>query len=294
MIKHVILIAIALLSPLTLRAFEPAKPFPDQIKSARYIYSKEKINKGIDIIMGASVNEDLRFVFSGHQKGNNVSILFGVVGVVASATANGAAGQKAGSAERLTQEVSVPEIAQTQILQALGSSAKFAFDETATARFEMIPYAFLTRNPKTDKSKLHAFLKVKLYQNDSDTKPIWLTRFFGEASGFLDKEDLLDLDLVSASLNQAFARAAWAMKTIIDDDFETYKPVQVKSQFAGMKNDKFPYAGFILSEQNDLLLLRFPYSKMVPLAGYNVVEKKSATLKPLKKLKDKYKSDFER
>lgn len=293
-LRQIIALSALLLLPLSLKAFEPAKPFPSQIKNARYVFSDEKINKGIDIVMGASVNEDLRMVFSGHQKGNNVSIFFGLVGVAVAATANGAAGKKAGSEKNFTQEITIPNIARHHVLDTFENSSSFTFEENATARFEMIPYAFVTKNKKEGYSKIHAMLKVKLYEDDESRKPIWMTRFFGEASGTFSDEDLLDSARIEAALEQAYQRAAWGMRMIINDEFETYKTETVKAQIVGLKNDKFKLPTIVLSEKDDLLLLRFPFGKLMPFSGYSVIDQASAQRSPLKKLKDKYKKDFER
>jgi len=277
---------------ITARGFEPAKPFPAQIESARYVFSDEKINKGIDVLMGASVNEELRFVFSGHQKGNNVSILFGVVGVAVAATANGAAGRKAGSDKKFTQEVTVPDIARQHVLDTFAGNETFRFDEDATARFEVIPNAFLAKNKKEGTSKLHAMLKLKLYENDAATKPVWLTRFYGEASDYLCDEDLLNPERVADALHQAYQRAAWGMLMIIDDAYELYQPEMIKAQFVGLKNNKQKAAAFVLSETEELLLLRFPHSKLSPFGGYSIIDKTNIERKVLKKMGDKYKKDF--
>lgn len=281
-----------------LRAQIDSKPFPDGVPGFALEVTAKGLKKVSMIPVGAKTDNDTRFIYSGHQKGGNVAaFLTGIPGIIVSSKINSERGAKRLASIDLNEGNLVEEMAVAAIRDAFSESDAIRVTEStvshsSTYRLRISPYATIIQSKKNG-TKLHAMLIVKLFESEDSEKPIWGCPFYGETDGLIDEATLADSNVLYKKLQQGFERAAWGFARIAHNDFDDYEPTIAEGWLAWFKRPGgIPTIRLHTTEENTLL--RLPFGGMVAGSGYNIVDTQNLKTKPLKKLKDKYKSDFER
>ncbi len=271
-----------------------SKPFPADVSTFTLVVAEKGLKKLSMVPTGVRTDDKTRFIYSGHQKGGNVSMfLAGIPGLIASSEINSQRGAKRLAAIELNEGNLVEEMATAAVRAAFADSESIQIsEEEGTYVLQITPYATIIQSKKNG-TKLHAMLIVNLYDSNNLEKPIWGCPFYGETNGKIDEATLTDPDLLYQRLRQGFERAAWGFARIALNDFDTYETITAEGWLAWFKRPgSLPAIRLQVTEENTLL--RLPFGGVFAGSGYNTVNTTSLKTKPLKKLKDKYKSDFER
>ncbi len=279
-------------------AQDHARPFPSAVDAFTLKVTPKGLNKLTMVPTGVHTDDESRFIYSGHQKGTNIAApLLGLPGLIVSSELNSGVGKKRLGQIQLSEANLIEEMALVAITAAFEGSAKGVVRE-ASGSFapnhvlKISPYATIIQS-KQNGTKLHAMIVAQLFEGQDTENPIWKSQFYGEVDGQIDEETLSKPDLLYKRLEQAFDRAAWGFARIALNDFDSYEPIMANGWLAWFrKPGEIP--AIRLQATEDRTLLRLPFGAIVAGAGYNITSTQNLKTKPLKKLKDKFKSDFER
>lgn len=263
-------------------------PFPADIEGFEIEAATDLLRKATELPVGAYTDQENRVILTGHQKGMNVSILFGPLGVLAANQANKSGGKAASEDLGISVGRGLVSLVQGKVEAALselrGSSRMQLGSEV---KLRLCPYLSINRT-KDQLSKVFVMCIVELAV-PGEQKPIWRCVFFAEVEGEFSDVALQGDEGLAQAIDASADHVAWALRKAIDMDFSQYTQQAVKARFPWLRNAAFPLGGFVMDEKDDYKLYRMPFGIW---QGYIVMLNDSVELKPLKKLKDKYREDF--
>lgn len=132
--------------------------------------------------MGAYTDEENRVIMTGHQKGMNVSILFGPLGVLAANQANKSGGKAVGNALDISAGRGLAALFMGKVEAAFSEvNGGSALQVGSSTKLKLCPYLSINRS-KEQVSKIFVMCIVELVKAE-EPKPLWRCLFFAEVVG---------------------------------------------------------------------------------------------------------------
>ncbi len=263
-------------------------PFPGDIGTFEIETASGLLRKATELPVGAYTDEENRVILTGHQKGMNVSILFGPIGVLAANQANKSGGKAASEDLEISAGRGLVALIKEKVEAALAElEGGPGVQVGASTKLRLCPYLSVNRS-KDQVSKIFVMCIVELATAD-EPKPVWRCLFFAEVEGEFSDQSLHGDKELEQAIDTSAGQVAWALRKVVEMDFSQNVQYGVKARFPWLRKAAFPIGGFVMDEKDDYRLYRMPFGIW---QGYIVMPNDSVELKPLKKLKDKYREEF--
>ncbi len=227
--------------------------------------------------IGAHYDEERRIALTGHQRGNGVGILFGVVGVLAADSLNKSAGgsiYEKGGME--TRTVDLLENLNAEIERKLSEPefASLLLDASQPRPVEVRPTGLLVVD-KAGLARLYVILKTAQKGPDS-LKNRWHGRYIASASSdrpLEGEEGWGSGSHLSDGLAEALSASVWAMMGDVGGVFTEGRTVKVSGRFAWLPFELKGLAGAVLAEREDATVVRLYIADVNVMSGTHVFRK---------------------
>ncbi|BET65913.1 hypothetical protein ASA1KI_08310 [Opitutales bacterium ASA1] len=262
-------------------SYRYALPYPADAKTARTDISEEHPSAGTQFPIGTFYDKDHRVVFSGHQKGEQVGMMFGLVGVLVAHQANKAAGADRFGGHVDDLDFDLTTIARTALAEELAHAPatrlRLVGDAAEThAILEIVPYALVEYAPGGG-GKVYVSLRARLAQGGATQR--WIGRYFAAADGTHLQSTWEQEGRLETALREATERAVRMLVRDVHGGYPGSRTVKISGRWAWTARlPQLTSRAIVLDETDEHLVLRFVAADALVFSGTHFVERKDVTL----------------
>ncbi|MBN1403037.1 MAG: hypothetical protein JW942_01040 [Opitutales bacterium] len=261
--------------------YNKSAPYPADAPQAKTEITDEHPSWMSSFPPGIYYNEDARMVFSGHQRGEQVGSMFGLVGVLVTDQINRSSGEKRFGAE--AKEVQLDLVEQTRSIfeQAAAEHpcSKILLDpsEKTKSTLTISPYVLMDYDGTC---VIHPFLALEVELKNSKGA-LWSVHYFAQAPQNFNEVSWGKGEDLPIAIKTAIHRACTALVMDINGELTGTRKVETYSGLAWCNEQYSPimkFRGVIVGETEDCYILRMAIPDMSVAAGIQIIQKDSITL----------------
>lgn len=261
--------------------YKHTAPYPANAPQAEAKVTDTQPSKMSSFPPGIYYNKDSRMVFNGHQKGEMVGSMFGLIGVIVADQIN-----KNNGKDRFDPEGEISSfdlVGETRSIfeeeLAAHPSSKLLLNPEVKPKVTLCisPYILMDYDGY---STIHPFLAMEV-RLSTKQQTLWDVRYFAQAPmNFSEETWKTDAQLPDA-IKTAIRRACTALIMEINGELTGTRKVQTSCNLAWLTGPRTTLSSFkavVVGETDDCYILRLVFPDMSVLSGVQIIEKDSISL----------------
>lgn len=262
--------------------YKKAEPYPADAPKSAVTIDKDTHPSTANMIVGTYYDAEHRVAVTGHQRGDVVGGMFGVVGVLVADAVDKSVGAHKFSNTLQKFPTNLTEQTRDALAAAIQSEGTDRIIATSDSQdteacLNVIPLVVMQI---VGNNSAHAFVELRVTLTDKKNAVLWETWLHASAPGMFYRNQNEDWDPenhLQEAIKTAIDNAAWTLVQDVEGKLNGTRTVYVKGPFCWQPT-AIKYKALVVAETEDLIVLRMMTPDGFAFSGIQTLNKSEAVI----------------